>query len=158
MQKFSDYYIFTDGSCLGNPGPGGWAFLVVKKISDHRGKKVRLRSGNLNKTTNNLAEMEAMKNALLYLQQKWNNKQQTRTAITIYTDSKYVMNCLLGVWKPKIHADIWEQIHCLYHLITDILFLKVKWMKAHTNLSSFRAKCNSVVDIRARYEAGLNTP
>ncbi len=140
---FSDYYIFTDGSCLGNPGPGGWAFLVVKKVGSNKGKKIKLRSGKLDVTTNNLAEMKAMKEALLYIKQRCKS-----TTVTIYTDSKYVMNCLLRVWQPKIHLDKWRK---LYSLIENTIH--VKWIKAHTTNKGFRAMCNSIVDERAKNEA-----
>ena len=84
--------LFTDGACLGNPGPGGWACIVRHVAS---GKETEA-SGGEPRTTNNRMEMLAVVNGLKSL------KRPCRVAL--YADSVYVINGLnswLDVWKAK---------------------------------------------------------
>ncbi|HVV26800.1 MAG TPA: ribonuclease HI [Rhizomicrobium sp.] len=82
--------IFTDGACSGNPGPGGWAAILR---SGHHEKEL---SGGEKATTNNRMELTAVIEGLKAL--------KTGGAVTIHTDSRYVMDgaskWLLG-WKKK---------------------------------------------------------
>ena len=68
--------VYTDGSCLGNPGNGGWAFLIEEE------KDIRYRAGFEKNTTNNQMELIAAIKALEFLNE-YND-------ITINTDSNYV--------------------------------------------------------------------
>ena len=68
--------VYTDGSCLGNPGNGGWAFLIAEE------KDIRYRAGFEKNTTNNQMELIAAIKAIEFLN-KYND-------ITINTDSNYV--------------------------------------------------------------------
>ena len=68
--------LFTDGSCLGNPGPGGWACIL------RHGKHERILRGVALRTTNNRMELEAAINGLLVLTE--------RCSVTVITDSKYL--------------------------------------------------------------------
>ena len=85
--------IYTDGSCLNNPGKGGWAAII-----NDNGTIMRI-SGNQKDTTNNKMELAAPINAL----KKINNKDK----IEIYTDSKYVK---LGIteWIHKWSKNNWQ--------------------------------------------------
>ena len=69
--------VYTDGSCLGNPGNGGWAFVVINE------KDISYRAGFERNTTNNQMELMAAIAALEILDRT--------SKITIFTDSKYVM-------------------------------------------------------------------
>jgi len=118
--------IYTDGSCLNNPGNGGWAAII-----NDNGKISKI-SGKETNTTNNKMELLAPINAL----QKINKNEN----IEIYTDSKYVK---LGItewihkwinnnWKTskKEHVknkDLWLK---LYEL-TKSIEIKWIWIKAH---------------------------
>ncbi|MEO8011599.1 MAG: RNase H family protein, partial [Dokdonella sp.] len=73
----SEIELFTDGACLGNPGPGGWAALL------RQGKRERELSGSEALTTNNRMELMAAIGELEAL------RTQCRVALT--TDSQYVM-------------------------------------------------------------------
>lgn len=75
--------VFTDGACSGNPGPGGWAAVLVSPLG-----KVRELGGFEEATTNNRMEIRAALEALLALS---NVKQLSTKEISIYTDSKYVI-------------------------------------------------------------------
>ena len=73
--------IYTDGGCSGNPGPGGWAFVVSEN-----GEIKEYRSGGDKATTNNKMELTAVINALKYA------KSIEERDVTILTDSQYVKN------------------------------------------------------------------
>ena len=105
----ADIEIYTDGSCLGNPGAGGWGAILLYK--EHQ-KKI---SGNNPATTNNQMELKAVIEALRVLKKP--------SAVIIYTDSQYVKNGLT-VWiknwkvnnwrsstkKPVKNKDLWVEL------------------------------------------------
>jgi ribonuclease HI len=101
--------IFTDGACLGNPGPGGWAAILVC------GARRREITGYEPATTNNRMEMRAALEALRTLDE--------RSRVDLYTDSQYLRNGMtewLPKWKrnnwrtsakqPVKNADLWEAL------------------------------------------------
>jgi ribonuclease HI len=91
--QVTDVEAFTDGACLGNPGPGGWAALLRAKGSE------RLLAGGEADTTNNRMELLAAIGALEAL---------TRPCrVTLTTDSKYVMQGI-EQWVPKWRANGWR--------------------------------------------------
>lgn len=85
--------IFTDGACSGNPGPGGWGVILRHKNTE---KEL---SGGENPTTNNRMELTAVIEALKAL--------KAPCDITLYTDSKYVMDGI-NQWLPKWKANGWK--------------------------------------------------
>ena len=101
--------IWTDGSCLGNPGPGGWGFIATD------GKNVAERSGGERDTTNNRMELMAVIRALTAAHKHDENE--------IHTDSQYVKNGM-QVWlknwkknnwrtstkKPVKNQDLWQKL------------------------------------------------
>ncbi len=94
--------IYTDGACSGNPGPGGYAAILVAQ--DNRGNVVKERQivGGAKDTTNNRMEITAVIEGL---------KALTRpTEVTVVTDSKYVMNTVTEDWKRKKNHDLWQQL------------------------------------------------
>ena len=128
--------IYTDGSCLKNPGNGGWAAIICTKDEM---KKI---SGSEKDTTNNRMELLATINAL--------KEVNSEDLIEIYTDSKYVKNGItvwikkwkLNNWKsssrkPVKNKDLWVEldVSCLKYKITW------KWVKAHAG-----NKFNNLVD------------
>ena len=135
--------VYTDGSCLGNPGKGGWAFLVNNE------GVISSRSGYSIKATNNQMELTAAIKAIEFLV---NHKE-----ISIYTDSNYLKNGITlwvtnwkkNNWKtasknPVKNKELWERLDQLNYLKK----IKWKWVKAHdTN------KLNNEVDLLARQSA-----
>lgn len=89
----TDVEAFTDGACLGNPGPGGWAALLRAKGIE------RLLAGGDPATTNNRMELMAAIGALEAL------KRPCRVLVT--TDSRYVMQGI-EQWLPKWIANGWR--------------------------------------------------
>ena len=105
----SDFEIYTDGACRGNPGPGGWGVLIR-----HAGTETEL-SGAEADTTNNRMELMAAIRALQGI--------PSGSAADVYTDSKYVMDGLnewLPAWKrrgwktaakkPVKNQDLWQAL------------------------------------------------
>lgn len=86
-------YIFTDGACRGNPGPGGWAALMR-----YQGKEKTI-SGSEEHTTNNRMELLAIISALCAL--------KVTCEIEVTTDSQYVRNGILQ-WLPKWKQNNWK--------------------------------------------------
>lgn len=119
--------IFTDGACSGNPGPGGWGVILRYKDIE---KEL---SGGEAETTNNRMELTAVIEALKAL--------KTRCVISLYTDSKYVMdgvNQWLPNWKKNNwrttnkksevkNIDLWQQLDELLPQ-HEILW---NWVKGH---------------------------
>ena len=79
--------IYTDGACLGNPGPGGWAFIIK-----YNSGKIKEFSGSTKYTTNNKMELTAAIKAIKYFKKK--------IIINIYTDSKYLKDGIT-IWIKK---------------------------------------------------------
>lgn len=116
---------YTDGSSLGNPGPGGYATILlddVKMVKKEFSKGYRL-------TTNNRMELLAVIIALEML-------KQPKTEITIYSDSKYVCDSIEKKWvlgwekkgfKGKKNEDLWRRFLIQYrkHKVT------LQWVKGH---------------------------
>ena len=124
--------IYTDGSCLGNPGPGGWSAIIM-----HKGGEQILNGGEP-ETTNNRMEMAAIVNALKWLNQNVSNKN---TTIELFSDSSLLINSITKGWKRKANLDIWgkfdEQKGSLYN---KGLFVNWNWVKGHhTNKYNARA-------------------
>jgi ribonuclease HI len=88
--------LFTDGGCSGNPGPGGWAFILRHPAT---GKELE-RSGGERETTNNRMELSAVVEGLAALKKP--------TAVEIFTDSVYVGKGMIE-WLPKWKANGWRR-------------------------------------------------
>lgn len=135
--------IYTDGSCSGNPGPGGWgAILIYNDIK----KEI---SGGENPTTNNKMELTAALNALLMLKHP--------CQVDLYSDSAYLINCFkndwLKAWKknnwvnskkePVKNVDLWMKLDEL------TLVHKINWIKVKGHADN---KYNNRCDELARIE------
>lgn len=118
--------IFSDGSCAGNPGPGGWAALVVKD-----GRQELVEGGELH-TTNNRMELMGAIGGL--------ESAPAGSTVTLTTDSKYVQDGIekyIHNWKrngwrtaakaPVKNQDLWERLDaaCSAHTV------KWAWVKGH---------------------------
>ena len=135
--------IYTDGACSGNPGVGGWGCVLR-----YRENEKELSGGEL-QTTNNRMELTAVIEALKAL--------KTRCNVTLYTDSKYVMNGITewlsewkkNGWKTKSkknevkNIDLWQALDELQSK-HEIRFV---WVKGHNGDAG-----NERVDTLARSE------
>jgi ribonuclease HI len=139
----ADVEAFTDGACLGNPGPGGWAALLRAKGTE------RLLSGGEAQTTNNRMELLGAISALEAL---------TRPCtVTVTTDSRYVIQgieewvprWIKNGWrtadkKPVKNQDLWERLAAAVapHKV------RFEWVRGHTGHVE-----NERVDQAAREQA-----
>ena len=118
--------VYCDGACSGNPGPGGWAFVIPEL-------NIEL-SGYDPATTNNRMELLAVIQALNYI-----SKNLTETEIEIITDSQYVVNTMTLGWQMKKNTDLWK-------LLLDLLRLfrvKWTWVKGHSS-NLYNARCDEL--------------
>jgi ribonuclease HI len=107
---FAPVIVYTDGACSGNPGPGGWAALLV------HGANERVLTGAEGHTTNNRMEMTAVLEALRALKRP--------SAVRVHTDSAYVQRAFAQGWlanwqrngwktaskKPVENQDLWQEL------------------------------------------------
>lgn len=89
--------IYTDGSCQGNPGPGGWAAIL------RYGKKERVLSGSSPDTTNNRMELNAALQALKALNE--------RCDVKLHTDSQYLKRAFTDGWVNKWRSNGWMTVN-----------------------------------------------
>ncbi|NWF77598.1 MAG: ribonuclease HI [Chloroflexi bacterium] len=127
MKKTKHVTIYTDGACLGNPGPGGYGVILL-----YRGHKREL-SGGYDKTTNNRMEIMAAIVGLEALKEK--------CQVTLYSDSEYLVKAMSRGWAQRwranrwqrskrekvLNPDLWERLLqlCDHHEI------KFSWVKGH---------------------------
>ena len=137
--------IYTDGSCLINPGNGGWAAIIIND-----GKKNQIKGSKKN-TTNNQMELLAPIQAL--------KKIPKGSNVQIFTDSKYVKsgitewihNWKKNGWKtanrePVKNKELWEELD----LLANEFEISWNWVKAHST-----DELNNEVDLIAREAANL---
>lgn len=112
--------IYTDGSCKGNPGPGGWAVTFLKQGAK---RPFAVLHGNTTRTTNNRMEMLAVIEALHYIH---DNNLQEKT-ILLYSDSNLVVQTINQGWKRKKNLDLWKQ----FDKLNQDLNVTYEWVKGH---------------------------
>lgn len=123
-------YLYTDGACSGNPGPGGWAYILKHPASG----KTREASGALAHTTNNQMELQAVIEGLSALSRP--------SLVDLTSDSKYVLEGLekwLDGWKkkgwktagrtPVKNEDQWRTLDQLRSRHT----IRFHWIKGHAD-------------------------
>jgi ribonuclease HI len=132
--------IHTDGSSRGNPGPGGWAAIIVDEV-----RAVEL-GGREDHTTNNRMELMGAIKALEYVDSLEPDK------IEVYTDSEYVMKGMtqwLEGWqkrgwrtaakKPVLNQDLWQQLI----LAADGKEIEWKYVAGHSG-HTFNDRCDEI--------------
>ncbi|MGI8951189.1 MAG: ribonuclease HI [Chitinophagaceae bacterium] len=133
--------IYTDGAARGNPGPGGFGVILMY------GNKQKELSTGYRLTTNNRMELMAVIAALEALTKK-------NISLTIYTDSKYVLNSVEKKWLDnwiktdfkggKKNKDLWQRY---YNLAKDFT-IKFNWVKGHDE-NIFNNRCDALATAAA---------
>lgn len=114
--------VYTDGSCLGNPGPGGWASIIL-----HKEKEAKL-SGNEKETTNNRMELKAAIEALRWIRNTAKiNEHNQKEKIVIFSDSSLLVHTINRNWKKKKNKELWAELDSL----RGFLDIKWEWVKGH---------------------------
>ena len=132
-------FLYTDGACSGNPGPGG--YCAILKYNEHE----RIISGNEKDTTNNRMELLAVIEGLKALKRPCN--------VTVISDSKYVCDAInmnwLNSWKhknwkkadgkPVLNPDLWKELSSLLEL-HNVTF---EWIKGHAG-HPYNEECDRI--------------
>jgi len=142
--------LFSDGACLGNPGPGGWAYVL--RMNTAKGLQEKECSGGEPSTTNNRMELKGAIEGLRALKRPCDVK--------LYCDSQYVVkgiNEWLAAWKAKgwrkadknqvLNAELWQELDELLgtHRVEAI------WVKGHAGHLE-----NERVDVLAKSQINPN--
>ncbi len=147
-----DIDIYTDGACSGNPGTGGWGFIIIQKDAD---KELFKANGGESSTTNNRMELSAVIEALkklktLELDGTLSQKSDAKPAVQIYTDSQYVMkgiqewilnwkknNWQTAAKKSVKNQDLWQELDALNCEIAP----NWNWVKGHSG-NRYNEECD----------------
>ena len=150
MDNTSHFHVYTDGGCSGNPGPGGWAYVIVGNGEGGRGEPaiVAEKWGAEKSTTNNRMELSAVIAALEYL----GSMQPPVKNLTVYTDSQYVqkgMSVWIKDWKskgwktsgktPVKNQDLWQRLDSL----ASEFSIKWEWVKGHAG-DKYNERCDAL--------------
>lgn len=141
--------IYTDGACLGNPGPGGYGAVLL--YGPHRQEI----SGGFRLTTNNRMEIMAVIAALEAL------KEPCR--VTLYSDSQYVVNAMAQGWARRwktngwkrnqreeaVNPDLWERLLDL----CDQHQVEFRWLRGHSGIAE-NERCDQLA-VNAAKQPGL---
>ena len=138
-RRMKQVTIYTDGACSGNPGPGGWAAILI-----YQGREKEL-SGGERQTTNNRMEMTAVISALEALKEP--------CEVELWSDSRYVVDALEKGWaeswqkkgwkrsnkEPALNPDLWEKLLAL----TKQHKLHCRWVQGHAD-NSYNNRCDEL--------------
>lgn len=131
--------IYTDGACSGNPGPGGWAAILIW------GRHEKELSGGEAETTNNRMELMAAIAGLEALKE--------RCSVTLYSDSKYLVDAVSQGWAYKWrdngwmrtkkeaakNPELWERLLAAL----DRHEVELRWVKGHDS-NEYNEKCDKL--------------
>ncbi len=149
MAESAAVELFTDGACSGNPGPGGWAYLLRHPASGAE----RTDSGGEARTTNNRMELIAVVEGLSALSEA--------TSVDLYSDSQYVLKGLddwLANWKRNgwrtsakkavKNEDLWRRLDAL----AQEHDLRFHWVRGHSDHPENELCDRMAVEARKQFE------
>lgn len=139
MDSKKKVVIYTDGACSGNPGPGGWAAILLYKGTE------KILSGGEPHTTNNRMELTAAVSALECL------KESCR--VELFSDSKYLIDGMTKGWaaswkkkgwiksdkKPALNPDLWDRLL----LLSGMHDIEYMWVKGH-DINDYNNRCDEI--------------
>ena len=142
--------IYTDGSCSGNPGPGGWGAILIY------GEKRKEISGGASGTTNNRMELTAAIEALKALKEP--------CSVNLHSDSAYLVNAFNRGWldswqkngwrtsqkQPVENKDLWEALIEL----SQIHVVKYVKVKGHSD-NALNNRCDELARIETKRHMGI---
>ena len=159
--------IYTDGGCSGNPGAGGWAYIIVKEPSgsadfsnpdDLSASILKEEWGTEKNTTNNRMELQAVISALETLSGldavpgETVSNQHPNSTIDVFTDSQYVqkgitewiLNWKRNSWrtkdkKPVKNQDLWQELDAL----TASFPITWAWIRGHAG-NKYNERCDAL--------------
>ena len=113
MARDNAIVIYTDGSCMDNPGPGGWGAIILA------GDQPQKLSGHEAQTTNNRMELMAAIKGL--------SAVHADSTVDLYTDSTYLVKTMTQNWKRRVNNDLWDQLDAL----TRDRVVRWHWVQGH---------------------------
>ncbi len=135
--------VFTDGGCSGNPGPGGWGYVILAD------GKVSERWGAEKVTTNNRMELSAV---IAALETILADSAMASRPLTVYTDSQYVQKGIsqwIASWKrngwrtaskdPVKNKELWQSLDSL----ASRLSVSWRWVKGHAG-NEYNERCDAL--------------
>jgi len=161
MTRQESIIVYTDGGCKGNPGPGGWAYVM------RFGERYRECSGAETATTNNKMELTAVIMALSFLLERIEAVSRprgdgkpapsgwTNAPIIIFTDSMYVKNGIsswIVEWKkrgwktaakkPVMNQELWQRLDALCQRMNP----RFEWVEGHAG-NPDNERCDALVGL-----------
>ena len=145
MTERKHVIIYTDGACHGNPGPGGYAAVLL-----YQGKRKEI-SGGYRNTTNNRMELMAAIKGLEAL--------KTPCRVTLYSDSNYLVESMTKGWAKRWQANNWKRNKREYALNVDLWQrllelceahdVEFKWTRGHVGTPE-NERCDALANEAAR--------
>lgn len=144
MDKLKSVTIYTDGACIGNPGPGGYAAVLI-----YQGKRKEI-SGGINNTTNNRMELVAVIKGLEALKE--------RCKVTLYSDSQYMIDSINKGWVKRWRSRGWKRNKKEYAQNVDLWKrllelceqheVEFKWTRGHVGTPE-NERCDYLANLAA---------
>ncbi|MFQ5707238.1 MAG: ribonuclease HI [bacterium] len=144
MTQLKQVIIYTDGSCIGNPGPGGYAAILK-----FAGRRKEL-SGGFKNTTNNRMEIMAAIKGLEALKEK--------CKVLLYSDSQYLVDCINKGWVQRWRANGWKRNKKEYAQNVDLWKrllelcaqhqVEFKWTRGHVGTVE-NERCDQLANLAA---------
>ena len=130
--KDNNFLIYTDGACSCNPGPGAYAYIIVKD-----GEIIKQHSEGFQSTTNNRMELLAVIRAL---------GNTLEGHVDVFSDSRYVIDSInkgwlrnwqRSKWKERKNRDLWEE----FLAVSTGRDITYSWVQGHAN-DEYNNKCD----------------
>lgn len=153
MDALTHVQLWTDGACSGNPGPGGWAAILV--VNTTSGPAFKELAGGERQTTNNRMELLGVIEGLRTLDR--------RCAVAVHCDSNYVIHAFEKNWlagwkrrgwrkgdgKPVLNADLWRELEA------QVARHHVTWVKVkgHANVT-LNERCDELAVAACKQHGG----
>ena len=137
--KLNYFIVYTDGSCIPNPGSGGWAYEIRNSMDEI----IDSSSGFDKNTTNNRMELTAVIKSLQ------SDYIKSNSVVTIRSDSQLIINTMNKNWKKKENTDLWNDLD--EYKKSKNLRCEWEWVKAHAGIEG-----NENVDQKANQEAKMS--
>ncbi|MDR2181362.1 MAG: ribonuclease HI [Treponema sp.] len=152
----SELHIYTDGGSSGNPGPGGWAYVILSRSGGGEAAVLAEASGGEAVTTNHRMELLAVISALESLaaaKQTAIPEEAEKQTVSLFTDSQYVQKGItvwIKAWKqngwrtrdrqPVKNQDLWQRLDALAAQFP----IAWQWVKGHAG-NTYNERCDALV-------------
>lgn len=137
--NLNHFIVYTDGSCIPNPGSGGWAYEIRNSMDEI----IDSSSGFDKNTTNNRMELTAVIKSLQ------SDYIKSNSVVTIKSDSQLIIHTMNKNWKKKENTDLWNDLD--EYKKGKNLHCEWEWVKAHAGIEG-----NENVDQKANQEAKMS--